>query len=236
MRLLAGCLALALAASCKNDAEPAAPNVQYPEKDRAAEARRLLTGVDWYRHAVFYEVNVRSFVDSNGDGIGDLKGLISKLDDLKALGVDALWLMPMYPTPFIDSGYDIADYVDINKDYGTLAEFDTLVKESHARGIRVMTDLVLNHTSDEHAWFKESRSSKDNPKADWYIWSDTPGKPDIGCGTVNDTFGKEAWKLDPTKPEPKLNSCSPPQAHASLTVSKRSARPSPSVSSTRNQP
>lgn len=231
MRLLAGCLALALVASCKNDAEdPAAPNVQYPEKDRAAEATRLLTGADWYRHAVFYEVNIRSFVDSNGDGIGDLKGLISKLDDLKALGVDALWLMPMYPTPFIDSGYDIADYVDINKDYGTLAEFDTLVKESHARGIRVMTDLVLNHTSDEHAWFKESRSSKDNPKADWYIWSDTPGKPDIGCGTVNDTFGKEAWKLDPTRNQyyfhrfypgqPDLNYRNPEVVKATLDVAK----------------
>lgn len=230
MRLAACSLALLLATSCKNDAPAAAPEVRHPEKDRAAEATRLLTGPDWYRHAIFYEVNIRSFQDSDGDGIGDLKGLITRLDDLKALGVDALWLMPMYPTPFIDSGYDIADYQGINPEYGTLADFDALLAAAHARGIRVMTDLVLNHTSDEHAWFKESRSSKTNPKADWYVWSDTPSDPNIGCGTVNDTFGKEAWKLDPTRNQyyyhrfypgqPDLNYRNPEVVKATLDVAK----------------
>lgn len=232
MRLLAGSLALALVASCSNDSSdaPSAPAVVHPEKDRAAEASRLLAGPDWYRHAVFYEVNIRSFQDSNGDGIGDLKGLISRLDDLKSLGVDALWLMPMYPTPFVDSGYDIADYQDINPEYGTLADFDKLLSEAHGRGMRVMTDLVLNHTSDAHAWFKESRSSKTNPKANWYVWSDTPSDPNIGCGTVNDTFGKEAWKLDPTRNQyyyhrfyagqPDLNYRNPEVVAATLDVAK----------------
>ncbi len=231
MRLVACSLALLLAASCKNDNAPAAaPEVRYPEKDRAAEASRLLTGADWYRHAVFYEVNIRSFQDTNGDGIGDLKGLTSRLDDLKALGVDALWLMPMYPTPFVDSGYDIADYQDISPDYGTLADFDALIAAAHARGIRVMTDLVLNHTSDQHAWFKESRSSKTNPKADWYVWSDTPSDPNNGCGTANDTFGKDAWKLDPTRNQyyfhrfyagqPDLNYRNPEVVKATLDVAR----------------
>lgn len=230
MRLLAGTVALLLLASCSSDATDAPAKPTYAEKDRTAEAKRLLTGPDWYRHAVFYEVNIRSFQDSDGDGIGDLKGLITRLDQLRALGVDALWLMPMYPTPFVDSGYDIADYRDINREYGTLAQFDELLAAAHARGMRVMIDLVLNHTSDQHAWFTESRSSKTNPKADWYIWRDTPGDPDIGCGTVNDTFGKDAWKLDPTRNQyyfhrfyagqPDLNYRNPEVVAATLDVAK----------------
>lgn len=232
MRLLApalGLLGLLAVTSCKDDASEPAP-IAYPEKDRAAEAKRLLTGPDWYRHAVFYEVNVRSFQDSDGDGIGDLKGLTSRLDDLAALGVDALWLMPIMPTPFVDSGYDIADYQGIHAQYGTLADFDALLAAAHTRGIRVMMDLVLNHTSDQHAWFKESKSSKTNPKADWYVWSDTKGKPDIGCGTVNDTFGKDAWEFVPERNQyffhrfyagqPDLNYRNPEVVAATLDVAK----------------
>ena len=141
-----------------------------PSPDQLVQAERLLTGPDWYRHAVFYEVNVRSFQDSNGDGIGDLAGLTSRLDYLKDLGIDALWLMPIFPTAFKDSGYDIADYRAIDPAYGDLAAFDRLVSEAHARKMRVFVDLVLNHTSDKHAWFEESRTNKTNPKADWYLW------------------------------------------------------------------
>jgi alpha-glucosidase len=190
-------LSLGLAAlSChsSSDADPAP--VAPAAVDRAAEARRLLSGPDWYRHAVFYEVYVRSFQDSNGDGIGDLKGLTSRLDDLKSLGVDALWLMPIMPSPFHDSGYDIADYRGINPDYGTLADFDELLAEAKKRDMRVMIDLVLNHTSDQHAWFQDSRSSKTSEHADWYVWSDTPSRPDIPCGTKNASFGDSAWQLD----------------------------------------
>lgn len=185
--------ALALGASCSSSGAPA-PSVTYPEKDRAAAATKLLGDADWYRHAVVYEVYVRSFQDSNGDGIGDLKGLTSRLDDLKALGVDALWLMPIMPTPFVDSGYDTADYTAINPDYGTLADFDALLAAAHARGMRVMIDLVLNHTSDQHAWFKDSRASKTSEHADWYVWSDTPSDPTIGCGTFSSQFGDSAWE------------------------------------------
>ncbi len=190
-------LSLVLAAACSSSDDPTAspPSTAHAEKDRAAEAKRLLTGPDWYRHAVFYEVYVRSLQDSNGDGIGDLPGLISRLPELQALGVDALWLMPITPTAFADSGYDVSDYTGVNPDYGSLADLDALVSAAHARGMRVMLDLVLNHTSDQHAWFKESSADRTNPKADWYVWSDAPSRPDIGCGTFNAQFGSEAWTL-----------------------------------------
>ncbi len=233
MRALLGSIVLcsALTLSCSSDTSaPQAPQVTYPEKDRAAEATRLLSGADWYRNAVFYEVNIRSFQDSDGDGIGDFKGLTSRLDELRTLGVDALWLMPMYPTPFVDSGYDIADYVGINPEYGTLADVDAFLAAAHEKGIRVMIDLVLNHTSDQHAWFSESRSSKTNPKADWYVWSDTPGREDIGCGTTSPEFGDSAWELDPTRGQyyfhrfyagqPDLNYRNPEVVQATLDVAK----------------
>jgi len=193
------------AIGCGDDTSPSSSTsgsgggAAFPEKDWEAEAAALLTGPDWYRHAVFYEVYVRSLQDSNGDGLGDLPGLTSRLDDLKSLGVDALWLMPIMPTPFVDSGYDVADYEDINPDYGTIADFDALLAAAHERGMRVVIDLVLNHTSSEHAWFEESRSSTDNAKADWYVWSDTPSREDIGCGTQNPTFGNSAWEYDETR-------------------------------------
>lgn len=127
----------------------------------------------WYKDAVFYEINVRSFYDSNGDGIGDLPGLTSKLDYLQWLGVNCIWLLPVYPSPLYDGGYDISNYSDILPAYGTLADFKTLLAEAHLRDIRVITDLVLNHTSDQHPWFQSARSSPDSPYRDWYVWSDT---------------------------------------------------------------
>lgn len=124
----------------------------------------------WWKHAVIYQIYPASFCDSNGDGIGDLPGITSKLDYIASLGVDAIWICPMYDSPQIDMGYDIANYEDIYGPYGTLQDMETLIREAHARNLRVMLDLVINHTSDQHAWFKESRSSKENPKRDWYIW------------------------------------------------------------------
>jgi len=170
-----------------------------PTPEQQAKAAQLLTGPDWYRHAVFYEVYVRSFADSNGDGIGDLDGLTGKLDYLKGLGIDGIWLMPIMPTPFKDSGYDIADYRAINPDYGDMAAFDRFLAAAHDRKMRVLVDLVLNHTASTHAWFQDSKSSKTSAKADWYVWSDTPSRPDIGCGTYGPTFGDSAWTLEPAR-------------------------------------
>ncbi len=130
----------------------------------------------WYKNAVFYEVYVRAFCDSDGDGHGDLRGLTQKLDYLQELGVDCLWLMPIYPSPLKDDGYDIADYYSILETYGSLKDFKELLDESHARGMRVITDLVLNHTSDQHPWFRSARSSPDSPYRDYYVWSDTDRK------------------------------------------------------------
>ena len=130
----------------------------------------------WYQNAVFYQVYVRAFCDSNGDGHGDFPGLTSKLDYFVDLGVDCLWIMPMYPSPLNDDGYDIADFFGIHPDYGTLDDFKTFLDEAHKRGLRVITDLVLNHTSDQHMWFQEARKSKDNPYRDYYVWSDTEDK------------------------------------------------------------
>jgi len=130
----------------------------------------------WYKNAVFYQVYVRAFCDSNGDGHGDFPGLTSKLDYFKELGVDCLWIMPMYASPLKDDGYDIADYFKIHPTYGTVEDFKTFMDEAHQRGLRVITDLVLNHTSDQHSWFQEARKSKDNPYRDYYVWSDTGQK------------------------------------------------------------
>lgn len=130
----------------------------------------------WYKNAVFYEVYIRAFYDSNGDGHGDLRGLMQKLDYLQELGVDCLWLMPLYPSPLKDDGYDIADFYGILDTYGTLDDFRDLLIAAHARGIRVIADLVLNHTSDQHAWFISARSGRDNPFRDYYVWSDTDQK------------------------------------------------------------
>jgi maltose alpha-D-glucosyltransferase/alpha-amylase len=127
----------------------------------------------WYKDAVFYQLHVKSFADSNADGIGDFAGLTTKLDHLASLGVDCLWLQPMYPSPFRDDGYDISDYTSIHPSYGTLHDFTEFLNQAHARGLRVIIELVLNHTSDQHAWFQEARSSPSSPRRDWYVWSDT---------------------------------------------------------------
>ena len=126
----------------------------------------------WWKESVVYQVYPRSFMDSNGDGIGDLKGVTSKLDYLKDLGIDVIWLCPIFQSPNDDNGYDISDFQSIMEEFGTMTDFEELLKEIHKRGMRLILDLVINHTSDEHPWFIESRSSKDNPKRDWYIWRD----------------------------------------------------------------
>jgi maltose alpha-D-glucosyltransferase/alpha-amylase len=130
----------------------------------------------WFKDAVFYEIYVRGFYDSNADGIGDFRGLTEKLDYLEWLGVDCIWLLPMYASPLRDGGYDIADYYSMLPEYGTLEDFKAFLAAAHARGLRVITDLVVNHTSDSHAWFQEARKSPTSPKRDWYVWSDDPHK------------------------------------------------------------
>jgi maltose alpha-D-glucosyltransferase/alpha-amylase len=126
----------------------------------------------WFKRAVFYEIHIRGFFDGNDDGAGDFRGLIDKLDYLQWLGIDCIWLLPMYASPLRDGGYDIADFFLIHPDYGTVEDFRTFVEAAHQRGIRVIADLVMNHTSNDHPWFQESRSSADSPKRDWYVWSD----------------------------------------------------------------
>jgi alpha-glucosidase len=143
----------------------------------------------WWREAVFYQIYPRSFADSNGDGVGDLEGIRRHLDHLQWLGVDALWLCPFYPSPMADFGYDVADYCDVDPLFGTLADFDRLLADAHGRGMRIIVDWVPNHTSDRHPWFVESRSSRENPKRDWYIWRDTPNN-------WKAAFGGGAWTFD----------------------------------------
>ncbi len=156
----------------------------------------LTSDQHWYKNAIFYEVHPRSFCDSNGDGKGDLPGLTGKLDYLRELGVDCIWLLPIFPSPLKDDGYDIADYFNIHQDYGTVEDFKKLIDEAHARDIRVVTDLVLNHTSDMHPWFMESRKSKDNPYRDYYVWSETDQKYKETRIIFLDTE-ESNWTLDP---------------------------------------
>jgi alpha-glucosidase len=146
-----------------------------------------MSDLKWWQTAVFYQIYPRSFADRNGDGIGDFKGIIEKLDYLSDLGVDAIWLSPHFPSPNWDCGYDISDYTNVAPEYGTLEDFKAFLREAHARNIRVILDLVLNHTSDQHSWFLESKSGRDNPKADWYVWADTPPNNWQSC------FDGEAW-------------------------------------------
>lgn len=148
----------------------------------------------WWKEGVVYQVYPRSFYDSNGDGIGDLKGVTSKLDYLKELGIDIIWLNPIYKSPNADNGYDISDYRDIMDEFGTMEDFDKLLYEAHKRGIRIIMDLVVNHTSDEHEWFKKSRESKDNPYRDFYIWKE--GKGGKEPNDWKSCFGGPAWEFD----------------------------------------
>lgn len=186
----------------------------------------------WWQRGVTYQIYPRSFQDSNGDGIGDLQGIIDRLDSLNdgtghSLGVDSIWLGPFYPSPMADFGYDVADYCDVDPIFGELQTFDRLVAEAHRRGIKVIIDFVPNHTSDQHTWFKESRSSRDNPKRDWYIWKDAKadGSPPNNWGSV---FGGPAWEWDETtgqyyfhhflKEQPDLNWRNPEVRQAMLDV------------------
>jgi maltose alpha-D-glucosyltransferase/alpha-amylase len=141
-----------------------------------AATNRLSEDPLWFKDAVFYEVYLRGFRDSNGDGIGDFRGLIEKLDYIEWLGIDCIWLLPTYRSPLRDGGYDISDYCSVNPEYGSIEDFKRFLDDAHSRGIRVIADLVLNHTSDSHPWFQESRSSPDSPKRSWYVWSDTDQK------------------------------------------------------------
>lgn len=186
----------------------------------------------WWQRGVVYQIYPRSFMDSNSDGIGDLEGIIQKLDYLndgteESLGIDAIWLSPFYPSPMADFGYDVADYCDVDPMFGDLAAFDRLVSEAHQRGMKVIIDYVPNHTSDQHRWFIESRSSRDNPKRDWYIWRDPKpdGSPPNNWGSF---FGGPAWTLDPktgqyylhqfVKEQPELNWRNPEVVKAMLDV------------------
>jgi alpha-glucosidase len=149
----------------------------------------------WWRRGVIYQIYPRSFRDGNGDGVGDLPGIIGGPDYLQSLGVDAIGLSPIYPSPMVDFGYGVSDYTGIHPLFGTLADFDRLLAEAHGRGLRVILDFVPNHTSEEHPWFVASRSSRDDPKRPWYLWRD----PAPGGGPPNDwwsVFGGGAWELD----------------------------------------
>jgi len=139
------------------------------------ESRTVAASPDtlWYKDAIIYQLHVRTFCDSNGDGIGDFPGLMQKLDYLQELGVNAIWLLPFFPSPLRDDGYDISDYTAVHPSYGVLEDFKTFLAAAHDRGMRIIIELVLNHTSDQHSWFQESRSSRDNPKRDWYVWRET---------------------------------------------------------------
>jgi alpha-glucosidase len=155
----------------------------------------------WWRHAVIYEIYVRSFQDSNGDGVGDLCGITQRLGYLQDLGVDAIWLTPFFPSPNADFGYDVSNYTDVAPEYGTLADWDELVREASACGIRVLVDFVLNHCSDQHPWFVEARASRDNPKRDWFVWKDGAPNAEEGEGPPTNwrsIFGGPAWTRDAT--------------------------------------
>ncbi len=183
----------------------------------------------WYQHAVFYEVNLRAFYDSNADGWGDLPGLTQKLDYLRGLGVDCLWLMPIYPSPRFDDGYDISDYCDIDPVFGTLDDFKHLLDEAHRRGMRVITDLVMNHTSDQHAWFQAARADRNSPYREYYVWSDTDQKYKDARIIFVDSE-KSNWTFDPVAgqyfwhrfyhTQPDLNYDSPAVQQAMLDVAK----------------
>lgn len=159
----------------------------------------MATTKKWWKEEVIYQIYPRSFQDSNGDGIGDIGGIIARLDHLKELGIDTIWICPIYQSPNDDNGYDISDYYDIHPEFGTMDDFDKLLKGIHGRGMRLIMDLVLNHSSDEHEWFKQSRASKDNPYRDYYFWK--PGKEGGPPNNFNSIFGGSAWEYDETTEE-----------------------------------
>ena len=160
----------------------------------AASVDTRRTSDPWWKAAVVYQIYPRSFADADGDGIGDLRGILRHLDHLEDLGVDVLWLSPVYRSPQDDNGYDISDYRDIDPTFGTLDDFDRLLAGVHERGMKLVMDLVVNHTSDEHPWFVESRSSRDNPKRDWYWWRKEPTN-------WRSFFSGPTWELDDGAPD-----------------------------------
>ena len=156
-----------------------------------------MTDALWYKDAVIYEVHVRAFCDSNDDGIGDFRGLIRKLDYIQELGVNTIWLLPFYPSPLKDDGYDIADYTAVHPNYGTMAHFRRFLDEAHRRGIRVVTELVMNHTSDQHPWFQAARRApRGSTKRDYYVWSDDPNKY-AGTRIIFTDTESSNWAWDP---------------------------------------
>lgn len=200
--MAAGVLCLLLGAgssAVRGQAAPAAGNQANPSETVKNPAKGKLA--DWWKNGVFYEIYPRSYQDTNGDGIGDLNGITEHLDYMKSLGVDAIWLTPIYPSPQVDFGYDISDYEAIDPQYGTMADFDRLLAEAKKRNIRVLMDMVMNHTSDKHKWFLESRSSKNNPYRDWYMWHDGKGETATSPGEPPNNwqsdFGGSAWTWDP---------------------------------------
>lgn len=164
-------------------------NQQLAHKDRPRLTR------EWWRGATIYQIYPRSFADSNGDGIGDLPGIVARLDHVASLGVDAVWLSPFFPSPMADFGYDVSDYCDVDPIFGTLDDFDALIERGHALGLKIIIDQVYSHTSDAHAWFRESRADRSNAKADWYVWADAKadGSPPSNWQSV---FGGPAWTWD----------------------------------------
>ncbi|HEY6078846.1 MAG TPA: alpha-amylase family glycosyl hydrolase, partial [Polyangiaceae bacterium] len=161
------------------------------------ERSKHMNEAEWYKDATIYELRVRSFYDSNGDGIGDLRGLTQKLDYLKDLGVSALWLLPLYPSPLRDDGYDIADYFSVHPAVGSLDDFKQLLHEAHARGLKVITELVLNHTSDQHPWFQRARrAAAGSPERDFYVWSDDPNKW-ASARIIFQDYETSNWAWDP---------------------------------------
>ena len=170
----------------------------------------------WWQTAVIYQIYPRSFQDSNGDGIGDIAGIKRRLPYLAQLGVDAIWLSPIYPSPMADFGYDAADYTEIDPVFGTMADFDSLLAEAHGHGIKIILDLVPNHTSDQHPWFIDSRSSRENSKRNWYIWRD-PARDGGPPNNWLSEFGGRAWEFDPQTKKGSVNAC----GFALLPLSKR---------------
>ncbi|MGH9617188.1 MAG: alpha-amylase family glycosyl hydrolase, partial [Acidobacteriaceae bacterium] len=164
---------------------------------RAIHTDATASAAPWWRHAIVYEIYPRSFQDTNGDGIGDIDGIIQRLGYLQKLGVNAIWLTPIYPSPQKDFGYDISNYEAIDPMFGSMADFDRLLVAAKAHHIRVIMDMVMNHTSDQSPWFKESRSSRNNPKRDWYVWRDGKG-PGIPPNNWESDFGGSAWTYDKT--------------------------------------
>src|SRR3712207_5450627 len=179
--------------------DPASVTAGDPGQPPAVDTRRASD--PWWKSAVVYQIYPRSFADSDGDGVGDLCGILDHLDHLELLGVDVVWLSPVYPSPQDDNGYDISDYEDIDPLFGTLSDLDELIEGLHARGIKLIIDLVVNHTSDEHPWFVESRSSTDNPKRDWYWWRPprdgrVPGDPGAEPTNWQSFFSGSTWEYD----------------------------------------